>query len=100
MTYKGGVASYYNADGRLAGLVDHSFLVFHSGERSIVFDVARRNSSGWPRLVVMDRPITLDTFIGQDNLLVAGRSPFSRSPHKELFGVGGVLLGDEPKVLA
>jgi hypothetical protein len=99
-TYMSGVATHYDAEGRVEDLTNHSFLILQRGEQSLIFDVARPHSTRWPRLVIMDHPLTLEIFMGTDNLLVAGRSPFSRSSRKELFGVGEVFLSEEPKVLA
>lgn len=98
-TYMGGVATHYESDGRVGELANHSFLIVQTGEKSVIFDAARPHSTGWPRLIVMDHRLTLEVFLGMDNLLVTGRSAFSRCPQKELFGVGDVFLGGEPKVL-
>jgi hypothetical protein len=97
--YMGGVASHYEAEGMVADLTDHSFLVLQQGEQSLVFDIARPHASGWPRLVIMDHPMTVHTFVGENDLLLSGLSPFSRSDRKELFGVGDPNVEGIPRVL-
>lgn len=98
--YMGGVAAKLNSDGQAVDPVNHSFLIIPYNDRSIVFDVARKCSNGWPRLVVMDCELNLERFCSTDNLLVAGRSPFSSSDSKMLFGVGNPMALSEPIVFA
>jgi hypothetical protein len=98
-TYMSGVAAQYDPQGAITHETDHSFLVLPNNGSSFVFDVARKCSNGWPRIVVMDHEMSLERFLSAKNLLVTGSCPFSSSSGKMLFGVGNPFLSDEVTVV-
>jgi hypothetical protein len=98
-TYMSGVTAQVGPQGNITDEIDHSFLVMPHNGSSIVFDVARKCGSGWPRLVVMDHEMSLERFLSAQNILISGTCPFSSANGKILFGVGNPMSSEPLRVL-